>query len=213
MQAKQVMKLTGITKKALEYYENKKLLSPTRLPSGYRDYNEEDIFQIKTILLLRQLDFSIEEITHLINEHQFDLFNVKKKKINRQLYDLQTNLLYLNQTEQLLKSQDSADIESDHDQIQEEKAEPQETIDELLEQIQEDRNMKDEDITNQVLNHQQIGICLLLISLSAGLVSHFGLKNDDFYFMMYFFSLFLLSDKLYYTIKLFLLEMKEKFKK
>ena len=212
MQAKQVMELTGITKKALEYYENKKLLSPTRLPSGYRDYNEQDIFQIKTILLLRQLDFSIEEITHLINEHQFDLFNEKKKKINRQLYDLQTNLLYLNQTEELLKCQGSAETKSDLDQVQEE-AEPHETIDELLEQIQEDRNMKEEDITNHAMNHQQIGICLLLISLSAGLVSHFGLKNDDFYFMMYFFSLFLLSDKLYYSIKLFLLEMKEKFMK
>ncbi|WP_187117524.1 MerR family transcriptional regulator [Beduini massiliensis] len=206
MLAKQVMELTGITKKALEYYENKKLLSPSRLPSGYRDYNEQDIFQIKTILLLRQLDFSVEDITHLINDRQFELFNEKKKKINRQVYDLQTNLLYLNQTEELLKYQDSSEINSNMDQ----EDDPQEILDELLEQIQEDRQMKEEVITNQALNHQQIGICLLLISLSAGIVSYFGLKNDDLYITMYFFSLFLLSDKLYYSIKLFLLEIKEK---
>lgn len=212
MQVKQVIELTGVTKKALEYYENKKLLAPKRLPSGYRDYEEQDLITIKTILLLRQLDFSIEEITQLLNHQQFNLFDEKKRKIERQIYDLQTNLLYLSQTEELLKLQnEKPELILEH--IQEERDTPQEIIDTLLGQIEEDRHVNDEYIKPQAWTRQQIGICLLLISLVAGVVTHFALRNDDFYILMYFFSLFLLSDKLYYYIKLLLLEIKEKFTK
>lgn len=55
-------KITGLTKKAIEYYTEQKLIFPTVLDNGYRDFTENDVECLKKISVLRKLDISIEEI-------------------------------------------------------------------------------------------------------------------------------------------------------
>ncbi|WP_253947808.1 MerR family transcriptional regulator [Paenibacillus ehimensis] len=54
---------TGVSLRSLRYYEEKNLLSPTRLENGYRDYAESDIEKVKFIQLYFSLGLTTKEIT------------------------------------------------------------------------------------------------------------------------------------------------------
>ena len=60
--------MLNVTKKKLIYYENEGLVKPARDSNNYRNYNQEDVSRIKFILLLREMDVTIEEIKQIINE-------------------------------------------------------------------------------------------------------------------------------------------------
>lgn len=55
-------KITNLTKKAIEYYAEKNLISPAILDNGYRDFSENDVECLKRISVLRKLGIGIEEI-------------------------------------------------------------------------------------------------------------------------------------------------------
>ena len=48
-----VVKRTGLTKKAIRFYEDKGLLSVQRKVNGYRTYSEDNILTLKKIKMLR----------------------------------------------------------------------------------------------------------------------------------------------------------------
>jgi DNA-binding transcriptional MerR regulator len=59
----QVEKLTGVSKRNIRFYEKEGLLLPKRNEeNGYRVYDENDIWRIKIIKMLRMLDMPLEEI-------------------------------------------------------------------------------------------------------------------------------------------------------
>ncbi|MGN1295890.1 MAG: MerR family transcriptional regulator, partial [Bacilli bacterium] len=58
----EVMKITGLTKRAIRFYERKGLLSIQRQGNGYRIYSDEDIIILKKIKLLRSCGISISNI-------------------------------------------------------------------------------------------------------------------------------------------------------
>lgn len=53
---------TGLTKKAIRYYETEGLITPELENNGYRDYSEEIIRKLILIRSLRNLSFTIKEI-------------------------------------------------------------------------------------------------------------------------------------------------------
>lgn len=54
---------TGLTKKAIKYYESEGLISPAKnSENNYRDYSEQDIIKLNLIGALRAVDISISEI-------------------------------------------------------------------------------------------------------------------------------------------------------
>ena len=57
----------GTTKKAIEYYCTKGLVSPQLSESGYRIFSEEDAVCLKKISLLRNLGVSVEDIRELLS--------------------------------------------------------------------------------------------------------------------------------------------------
>ena len=67
-------KLSGTTKKAIEYYCQKGLLSPQFTENGYRDFTEEDVICLKKISLLRSLGVSVEETRELLKENDSTVF-------------------------------------------------------------------------------------------------------------------------------------------
>lgn len=63
MKIGEVASETGLSISNIRFYEKKGLLAPARKEeSGYRDYTEEDVSRLKTILLYRKMGLPIETI-------------------------------------------------------------------------------------------------------------------------------------------------------
>ncbi len=72
----EVCKSTGLTKKAILYYEKENFISPKKLGNGYRDYSNEDIKILQEISLYRKLDISVKDImTILKSKDKKDILN------------------------------------------------------------------------------------------------------------------------------------------
>lgn len=67
MMIKEVQELTGLGRKAIEYYQQKGLIDPAVLENGYRDYSREEADTLRHIALLRALDVPLEEIRALLS--------------------------------------------------------------------------------------------------------------------------------------------------
>ncbi len=80
----QVSKITGLTKKALRYYDEQQILTPSfrDKASQYRYYSEADIQKAQLIKQLKSLDFSISEIRDTVQmvENKEDLSYILKEK-------------------------------------------------------------------------------------------------------------------------------------
>lgn len=75
MLIKEVCSLTNLTKKAIEYYEEHKLIEAKILNNGYRDFNDKDIETLKKISMLRKLGIGVEDIKVVLQENNFDSLN------------------------------------------------------------------------------------------------------------------------------------------
>jgi DNA-binding transcriptional MerR regulator/ankyrin repeat protein len=68
---------TGVTKRALRYYDRIGLLKPTyRSESDHRLYSEEDFVRLHQIVTLKFIGFSLEQIKNIINLQNVDLGEV-----------------------------------------------------------------------------------------------------------------------------------------
>lgn len=67
MRINEVEKLLEIPKATVRYYEDEGLVSPSRAGNGYRDYSDEDIDRIKSIIVLRKIGVSIPDIRSLFD--------------------------------------------------------------------------------------------------------------------------------------------------
>lgn len=76
----EVQNETGLTRKAIEYYEEKGLVNPSRLDNGYRNYSDNDIKILKKISLLSKIGLSIAEIKALLYSNDFSLSSILRRK-------------------------------------------------------------------------------------------------------------------------------------
>ncbi|MDD6484770.1 MAG: FGGY family carbohydrate kinase [Clostridiales bacterium] len=75
------MKRTGLTKKAIRFYEDKGLLSVQRQINGYRSYSEDNILTLKKIKMLRSCGVSVSDIKLLFgNMITVEELLIKRKK-------------------------------------------------------------------------------------------------------------------------------------
>lgn len=82
----QVCKLTGLTKKAIEYYEKQGLLNPETMGNGYRKYTDGEIAALKEIALLRKMGVSIADVkTILASDDKLAALAACKNKMTRQM--------------------------------------------------------------------------------------------------------------------------------
>lgn len=73
MTVNEVSKLTGVSVRTLQYYDKIGLLHPAEYTeSGYRLYNEANLERLQQILLFRELEFSLKEISAIIDSPDFD---------------------------------------------------------------------------------------------------------------------------------------------
>lgn len=77
----EVCKECRLTKKAIEYYEEQRLVQPQVLENGYRDFSDSEIEQLKKIAVLRKLGLSVSDIQTVLNsKNKTALYNVSTKK-------------------------------------------------------------------------------------------------------------------------------------
>lgn len=62
----EVQNKTGLTRKAIEYYEGKGIIDPVRLENGYRDYSEKDVEILEKVALFTKLGLNLKEIREII---------------------------------------------------------------------------------------------------------------------------------------------------
>ena len=82
MRINEVVKLTGVSARTLQYYDEIGLLIPQKLDNGYRDYTEENLEKLQKILFYRFLKFKLNDIKELL-EGGFD--NLKILEQQREL--------------------------------------------------------------------------------------------------------------------------------
>ena len=82
MTVNEVSKLTGVSIRTLQYYDNIGLLKPAEYTeSGYRLYDDTALETLQQILLFRELEFPLKEIKTIIMSSDFD----KEKALNQQI--------------------------------------------------------------------------------------------------------------------------------
>lgn len=89
-----VMKETGLTRKALRHYDEKKLLLAKKVPAGKNFawyYTEEDVAKLKKIKQYRDLDVPLCQIDVLINGEECEK-NVVWNEVMRKLSEKQRYL-------------------------------------------------------------------------------------------------------------------------
>lgn len=94
MKRSQVEKLIGITRKAIEYYEEKNLIRPLKENNGYREYSENDINTLYKINIFRKLGISITDIKKLLdNDVKLDSNYVRNMQIKMEIENKKRALL------------------------------------------------------------------------------------------------------------------------
>ncbi|MDG5790016.1 MerR family transcriptional regulator [Evansella sp. AB-P1] len=82
MQIKDVEKRTGLTKKAIRYYEEAGLIQTSRKENRYKEYSNETIDILLKVKQLRLLGFSVDEIKRVFSEENHEEIIMEKLKEN-----------------------------------------------------------------------------------------------------------------------------------
>ena len=77
----QVAKLTGVSTRTLQYYDEIGLLKPSEITdSGYRMYNDDTLQELQQILFFKELGFKLVEIKEILQRPDFDRITAYKKQ-------------------------------------------------------------------------------------------------------------------------------------
>ncbi|MBZ9686318.1 MerR family transcriptional regulator [Clostridium estertheticum] len=105
----------GVTLRTIRYYDKKDLLKPTEYSeSGYRLYSDQDFAVLQKILTLKFMGFSLEEIKMVMKEDSDKIdfkhsLHIQKHAIERKMENMAQILKAINETEQMLDSEDTLD--------------------------------------------------------------------------------------------------------
>lgn len=81
---KELTSLSGVTARALRYYEKIGLLEPVRLSNGYRCYHTSHVDRLQQILLYQEMGFSLARIKQILDDPQYN----RLQALEEQLYSL-----------------------------------------------------------------------------------------------------------------------------
>ncbi|MEG0593434.1 MAG: MerR family transcriptional regulator [Coprobacillus sp.] len=82
MQIKEVQDRTGLSSKAIRFYEEKGLILVQRTESDYREYTETDVEELLRIKLLRKCGLSIQQLIDLKN-NKYNLEDILYEEIEK----------------------------------------------------------------------------------------------------------------------------------
>lgn len=125
----EVSKLTGVSVRALHYYDEIGLLPPSFCSeAGYRMYGDESLLRLQSILLFRELEFPLKDIKEMMDSPDFDqaqalddqirLLELRREHLDR-LIDLAVRLKLKGETDLSFKEFDKSKIEAYQKQAKE----------------------------------------------------------------------------------------------
>ena len=110
---KEVQELTGVSIRALRYYDEIGLLKPAEVTeAGYRLYDENSLKKLRRIMLFRELEVPLSEIREIVNKPEKDI----RRFLETQKAILERKRNYLNGmiewVSDMLKGEDKMSFES-----------------------------------------------------------------------------------------------------
>lgn len=82
MTVKEVSSLTGVSIRALHYYDQIGLLEPSEITeAGYRLYDDTALERLQQILLFRELEFPLKDIRKILQSEHFDRREALRQQI------------------------------------------------------------------------------------------------------------------------------------
>ncbi|MFJ8355515.1 MerR family transcriptional regulator [Bacillus paramycoides] len=109
----ELTKETGVTVRTLRYYDQIDLLKPSgKTDGGHRLYSERDVIRLQQILFLKEMGFSLKEITNMLITGELNL----KVSLEKQLKFVQEEQKKFNRMERILQAVVySVDVEGELD--------------------------------------------------------------------------------------------------
>lgn len=90
----EVQQQTGLTRKAIEYYEARGLIKPQRDENEYRRYTDGDVVRLERIALFRRLGLSLEEIEPLLDQPESAIGSlIRQRELHHKLDQAKLSLL------------------------------------------------------------------------------------------------------------------------
>ena len=95
---KEVIELSGLSRRTLQYYDYMGLMDNSRTSENYRLYGEEDLQQLWEIILYKEMGFRLDEIRKLLNNEECDTRDslmTKADSIKKEISELQRILNFI----------------------------------------------------------------------------------------------------------------------
>ena len=95
---KEVMELSGLSRRTLQYYDDSGLMDNRRTPENYRLYGDEDLERLWRIILYKEMGFQLDEIRNLLDSGESDmraLLKVRADSIEQEISELQRILDFI----------------------------------------------------------------------------------------------------------------------
>lgn len=110
----EIQEKTGLSRKAIEYYEEKGLIHPKKLENGYRNYNKDDLELLIKISTFRTLGMSIAEIEKCLSDYKSLSTVIRQKENELYIDEKRKNVLslILNGEKEEVVKKDIAEIEA-----------------------------------------------------------------------------------------------------
>ena len=118
MKRSEVEKITGLRRKAILYYEEKKLISPAFEENNYRNYSEEELNRLIKISLYRRLGLNISEIKKILDSNNKEIGKIlRDRNYKIKLEKNKKNLL-----ERIVKGDDLKEITDELNTLEKEES-------------------------------------------------------------------------------------------
>lgn len=114
----EMAKLCGVSVRTVQYYDNRGVLTPSELSEGGRRlYSEEDLDKMKIICFLRELDFSLDNISRLMQETNSEkvislILDEQERELRDEITEKQGKLERLEELHKSLKRAERFSVES-----------------------------------------------------------------------------------------------------
>jgi len=110
----EVAQLSGVTVRALRYYDEIDLLKPSFVsPSGYRMYEDADLERLQQILFFKELGFPLSEIQQILDDPNFnraEALESQRTLLLKEIERMQRILQTLDRTLEALKGDGAMDV-------------------------------------------------------------------------------------------------------
>lgn len=113
MKINEIEKTLNIPRASVRFYEKEGLLHPTRSENGYRDYSDDDISQLKRIIVLRKIGLTVAEIRD-IDDGALNLYDAINTNIRRLKGERDEINAALDVCKSMIADQDEAYLDEDY---------------------------------------------------------------------------------------------------